>query len=179
MAFSFNWAGVNIPKIDAQPKSAANEIAANLGKAQWGSVVRDANNEYADMLASGGSVAEEVRKIQAEIARLEARNDEIRAAQETAREQALRDQQAREADEQARLRAQAQENLQLEAQRRDAARAYNLGLEEARIRAMNSAPGLNGMEGYRPAPDIPGYSQYMQGAANMLAALNAPNYRTR
>lgn len=177
MAFSFNWAGVNIPKIDAQPKSAANEIAANLGKAQWGSVVRDANNEYADMLASGGSVAEEVRKIQAEIARLEARNNEIRAGQEAAREQARQAQIAEnerywagvEADN-ARFREQA---IQSEAQRRDAARAYNLGLEEARIRAMNSAPGLNGMEGYRPATDIPGYSQYM------LAALNAQHYRTR
>ena len=124
MAFSFNWAGVNIPKIDAQPKSTANEIAANLGKAQWGSVVRDANNEYADMLTSGGSVAEEVRKIQAEIARLESRNNEIRRKQDLDRANALR--------------AQQEENDLRQAQ-------------------WNSE----------------------QGAAGMLAALDAQHYRTR
>lgn len=154
MAFSFNWAGVNIPKIDAQPKGAANEIAANLGMAQWGSVVRDANEEYADMLASGGSVAEEVRRIQAEIARLEARNSEIRAGQAAAREQAR------------------------QAQIADNERFW------AGIEAENASYNMNG---YRP--NMAGYSQYMdemdrrnqymQGAASMLAALNAQNYRTR
>lgn len=154
MAFSFNWAGVNIPKIDAQPKNAANEIAANLGKAQWGSVVRDANNEYADMLTSGSSVAEEVRKIQAEIARLEARNNEIRRQQDLNRANALR--------------AQQEENDLRQAQ-------------------WNSDQAAIGMQGY--VPNMAGYSQYMdemnrrnqymQGAAGMLAALDAQHYRTR
>lgn len=89
MAFSFNWAGLNVPKIESQPRSTSGEIAANLGRAQWGSEVRDANLEYADMLSSGSSVAEEVRKIEAEIARLEARNSEIRAGQENARRERL------------------------------------------------------------------------------------------
>lgn len=139
MAFSFNWAGLNIPRIDSQPRSTAGEIATNLGKAQWGSEVRDANEEYADMLASGSSVAEEVRRIEAEIARLEARNSEIRAGQENARR-------ARLAEEE-RIRQ----------------------AEDARFDRLYNAQ----------QDSLAGLEQYGQGAAGMLAALNAQHYRTR
>lgn len=139
MAFSFNWAGLNIPRIDSQPRSTAGEIAANLGKAQWGSEVRDANEEYADMLASGSSVAEEARRIEAEIARLEARNSEIRAGQENARR-------ARLAEEE-RIRQ----------------------AEDARFDRLYNAQ----------QDSLAGLEQYGQGAAGMLAALNAQHYRTR
>lgn len=77
MAFTFNWAGVNINPIQGGSKNYQQTIrndAANWGGAVRGYEQRKANQEYATILDKQHRMAE----IQGRIKQLEARNAEIR-----------------------------------------------------------------------------------------------------
>lgn len=82
MSFSFNWAGLNVPTIagkrEVQIQNQQADVAGKLGAALRGYERRVADNEYADILAQDTAVDQRVIQIQAEIARLEQRNAEIR-----------------------------------------------------------------------------------------------------
>ena len=76
MAFTFNWAGVNVPTIQGGTNNYQQTIrndAANWGSALRGYENRKANQEYADILDARSRVAQ----IQARIAQLQERNREI------------------------------------------------------------------------------------------------------
>lgn len=86
MAFSFNWAGVNIPQIQVKDNWAqSREDAMNLGKAVRGYQNRQAANEYADAIDryrnnarwDMGSERADAQRIEAEIQRLQQENAEI------------------------------------------------------------------------------------------------------
>lgn len=80
MAFSFNWAGVNIQPI--QPKDTMEQArvdAANLGAAVRGYEVRKANREYADILSGRNDALKKMDEISNRIAQLQRRNEEIRS----------------------------------------------------------------------------------------------------
>ena len=82
MAFSFNWAGIDIPQIQVKDRwEEAREDAANIGKALRGYEKREADREYADILNGyeGPSTdrGPEYRALQQELASLKARNAEI------------------------------------------------------------------------------------------------------
>lgn len=80
MAFSFNWAGVNVPqamKGDKLQQSIAD--AGNWGAAARGLVNRSLDSEYADMIRGRREMQAGIDGIKAEIDRLEARQAEIRA----------------------------------------------------------------------------------------------------
>lgn len=80
MAFSFNWAGVNIQPI--QPKDTMEQArvdAANIGSALRGYEVRQANREYADIIEGRNKSLERMDEISNRIAQLQRRNEEIRA----------------------------------------------------------------------------------------------------
>lgn len=80
MGFSFNWGGIKTPTINAQTDpNAPVRDAANLGRAVRGYENRKLDNEYAEMVKNRGASSDRVDSIKAEIARLEARNAEIRA----------------------------------------------------------------------------------------------------
>lgn len=77
MAFTFNWAGVNIPTIQGGSKDYQQTIrsdAANWGNALKGYERRQADNEYADLLDK----RDRISQIMARISALETRNQEIR-----------------------------------------------------------------------------------------------------
>lgn len=80
MAFSFNWAGVNVPQI--QPKDTMEQArldAANIGSAIRGYEVRKANREYADIINGRNDALAKMDEISNKIAQLQRRNDEIRS----------------------------------------------------------------------------------------------------
>ena len=82
MAFSFNWAGLNVPQIQVKDRGEeAREDAANIGKALRGYEKREADREYADILNGyeGPSTdrGPEYRALHQELASLKARNAEI------------------------------------------------------------------------------------------------------
>lgn len=86
MAFSFNWAGVNIPQIQVKDNWAQARVdAANLGAAVRGYQNRQAANEYADAIDryrnnarwDMGSERADAQRIEAEIQRLQQENAEI------------------------------------------------------------------------------------------------------
>lgn len=86
MAFSFNWAGVNVPQIQVRNQWAeAREDARALGIGARGAQNRidrrEADREYADILNGyeGPSTdrGPEYRALQQELASLKARNAEI------------------------------------------------------------------------------------------------------
>lgn len=80
MSFSFNWAGTNIGQIDPNQSRQAYDDAKNLGVAAAGLRQRIGMSKYADLIrnGSGGNDAR-IMEIQAEIARLEARNNELQS----------------------------------------------------------------------------------------------------
>lgn len=80
MAFSFNWAGVNVQPI--QPKDTMEQArvdAANIGSALRGYEVRQANREYADILSGRNDALKKMDEISNRIAQLQRRNEEIRS----------------------------------------------------------------------------------------------------
>lgn len=86
MAFSFNWAGVNVPQIQVKDQWAqSREDLGNLGKALRGYQNRQAANEYADAIDryrnnarwDMGSERADAKRIEAEIQRLQQENAEI------------------------------------------------------------------------------------------------------
>lgn len=80
MAFSFNWAGVNIQPI--QPKDTMEQArvdAANIGSAIRGYEVRQANREYADIIEGRNKSLARMDEISNRIAQLQRRNEEIRS----------------------------------------------------------------------------------------------------
>lgn len=80
MAFSFNWAGLNVPQI--QPKDTMEQAradAANLGAAVRGYEVRKANREYADIIEGRNKSLARMDEISNRIAQLQRRNEEIRS----------------------------------------------------------------------------------------------------
>lgn len=140
MAFTFNWAGVNVPQIQGGSRNYQQTIRSDAqaaGNMVRGFEQRKAAQEYADIL---GGNASEVASIKAEISRLEQRNAEL-AAQAQAEEQA----------------------------------------EQASLQMAGYNP-----QGQVAGQQMAGYGAYQQGmqnqgvnAANMLAALQAQNYRMR
>lgn len=86
MAFSFNWAGVNVPQIQvknqwAEAREDARALGAGAAGAQKWLDKREADREYADILNGydGPSTdrGPEYRALQQELASLKARNAEI------------------------------------------------------------------------------------------------------
>lgn len=80
MAFSFNWAGVNVPQI--QPKDTTENAmrdADNIGRALRGYEVRQANKEYADIINGRNDALTKMDEISNKIAQLQRRNEEIRS----------------------------------------------------------------------------------------------------
>lgn len=84
MAFTFNWAGVDVPTIQGGSNNYQQTIrndAASWGNALRGYEQRKANQEYADMLKgfNNPNTAAKIAELQAELARLEQRNEAIKA----------------------------------------------------------------------------------------------------
>lgn len=80
MAFTFNWAGLKPQQITPYDNSAnLRADMENLGKGMWGMQKRAADTEYAKMLEERSGAMTKMDEIVAEISRLEARNEEIRA----------------------------------------------------------------------------------------------------
>lgn len=82
MSFTFNWAGVNVNPVQVKDRSQQiREDAGKWGSAGRGYTVDKANEEYADMLKQYDNPSNKTRimEIKAEIARLEKRNEEIKA----------------------------------------------------------------------------------------------------
>lgn len=76
MAFSFNWSGLQVPQMLRRDTSAqAIQSAGEFGRAARGYEKREADKEYMDIL---GESVEDTQAIEAEIARIENRNAEIR-----------------------------------------------------------------------------------------------------
>lgn len=79
MAFSFNWAGIDIPQLQVKDRwEEAREDASNIGKALRGYEKREADREYAGLLERRNSELERMDGISARIASLQKRNGEIR-----------------------------------------------------------------------------------------------------
>lgn len=79
MAFSFNWAGIDIPQLQVKDRwEEAREDAATIGKALRGYEKREADREYAGLLERRNSEMEKMDSISARIASLQKRNGEIR-----------------------------------------------------------------------------------------------------
>lgn len=80
MAFSFNWAGMSVPQVNAYDGTEnAMRDASNAALAARGFERRAADTEYAKMLEKGGNAASRISEIESRIKELKARNDEIRA----------------------------------------------------------------------------------------------------
>lgn len=78
MAFSFNWAGLDVPTINVHDSSEqVRTDMQNLGGAVRGYQVRQADKEYADLLGQQEKLGSDIESITSEIATLEARNKEI------------------------------------------------------------------------------------------------------
>lgn len=83
MSFTFNWAGVQLPQIEKQNNVKQSIVdAANWGGAARGYLVDRADKEYQDILKNYSEGAErssnKLEALKAELARLKARNEEIR-----------------------------------------------------------------------------------------------------
>lgn len=79
MAFSFNWAGIDIPQLQVKDRwEEAREDAATIGNALRGYEKREADREYAGLLERRNSELERMDGISARIASLQKRNGEIR-----------------------------------------------------------------------------------------------------
>lgn len=80
MAFSFNWAGMNIPQMQPiDTMQQAREDATSIGKALRGYEVREANSEYADIINGRNDALTKMGEIRNRIAQLQKRNEEIRS----------------------------------------------------------------------------------------------------
>lgn len=82
MSFTFNWAGLSTPKIALKERDQQmRDDASAWGRAARGYTEHKANEEYADMLKQYDNPSNKTRimEIKAEIARLEKRNEEIKA----------------------------------------------------------------------------------------------------
>lgn len=80
MAFSFNWAGLNVPQIQAKDTTQqAYTDASNLGKALRGYEVREANREYADIVNARNDTLTRMGEISKRLAELQKRREEIRS----------------------------------------------------------------------------------------------------
>lgn len=76
MAFTFNWAGLQVPQMQRKDNMpAAVEAAGEFGRAVKGYEKKKADAEYKDMLSAP---TENPQAIMLEIQRLEQRNAEIR-----------------------------------------------------------------------------------------------------
>ena len=79
MAFSFNWAGMSVPQVNAYDGTEnAMRDASNAAGAARGFERRAADSEYAKMLEKGVNAASRISEIESRIKELKARNDEIR-----------------------------------------------------------------------------------------------------
>lgn len=83
MSFSFNWAGVQVPQASTEGNAAVqNRTRADAGA--WGVAARGyersvADREYGDLLSKYQGVdTGRVQALKADLARLKARNEEIR-----------------------------------------------------------------------------------------------------
>lgn len=83
MSFTFNWTGTSIPTIQGNKdwKDRIMKAGGDLGTAVRGYERKQADTEYADMLNeySAPENATKLLQLKAEIARLEKRNEEIKA----------------------------------------------------------------------------------------------------
>lgn len=87
MAFSFNWAGLNVPTIagkrDVQIQNQQADVAGKLGKALRGYEDRklrdELNDEYSKMLGEYGYGDPNLSDIQAQINALKAENAQLLA----------------------------------------------------------------------------------------------------
>ena len=80
MAFSFNWAGMYVPQVNAYDGTEnAMSDASNAALAARGFERRAADSEYAGLLERRNSELERMDGISARIASLQKRNEEIRA----------------------------------------------------------------------------------------------------
>lgn len=84
MAFTFNWAGINVPVIQGGTRDYQQTIradAANAGNAVRGYEQKKADWDYAHMLNSFNNPnnATRILELEAEIKRLEQRNEAIKA----------------------------------------------------------------------------------------------------
>lgn len=83
MAFTFNWAGVQgvNPIAVADRTNLVRDDAANFGSAVRGYEQRKASQEYADILKgfNNPNTSAKIAELQAELARLEQRNEAIKA----------------------------------------------------------------------------------------------------
>ena len=84
MAFTFNWAGLNVPVIQGGNRDYQQTIradAANAGNAVRGYEQKKADWDYAHMLKgfNNPNNATRILELEAEIKRLEQRNEEIKA----------------------------------------------------------------------------------------------------
>lgn len=79
MAFTFQWAGTNIPTITVKDTSAQNEKNAELlGKFAAGYERKMADEEYANMLTERDDAMNKMASIKQQIAQLQQRNAVIR-----------------------------------------------------------------------------------------------------
>ena len=72
MAFTFNWAGVNVSPISVRYDDMSG-AAGNFGTAARGSEIRDANKEYAGMLEADDKAAKRINEIDNELVFLKGR----------------------------------------------------------------------------------------------------------
>lgn len=84
MAFTFNWAGINVPVIQGGNRDYQQTIradAANAGNAVRGYEQKKADWKYADILKgfNNPNTSAKIAELQAELARLEQRNEAIKA----------------------------------------------------------------------------------------------------
>lgn len=83
MGFSFNWAGMNVPQASTEGNAAVqNRSRADAGA--WGAAARGyersvADQKYGDLISKYRGVdTGRVQALKADLARLKARNEEIR-----------------------------------------------------------------------------------------------------
>ena len=80
MAFSFNWAGMSVPQVNAYDGTEnAMRDASKAALAARGFERRAADSEYAELLERRNSELERMDGISARISSLQKRNEEIRA----------------------------------------------------------------------------------------------------
>ena len=79
MAFSFNWAGVNVPTVGVYDgsKETLNSMQ-NLGMAARGFEKKAADYEYAQTIDEANNAGVRISELEARLERLNARNAEIR-----------------------------------------------------------------------------------------------------
>lgn len=95
MAFSFNWAGLNVPTVDYFDAVKDKEFGANLGKAARGYEDRSAAKDYAEKIrtyrmgqnAAKNTDAARIAEIKQQIAELKQQNAAIEAQTQPVQEQ--------------------------------------------------------------------------------------------